>query len=133
MDYQILIAVYAVLFAINFLLFGLQRTALLIDREYQPEVIEGMLYPHVRSVLPLWLSFARLFSVIKFSVLGLLLYEEQWVIFVVLIVANIILGMSLPIPYKLYTKYLYKRAIHYREKRHDPEPLIAIKRSKYYG
>ncbi|EER2063315.1 hypothetical protein GAQ89_001700 [Escherichia coli] len=133
MDYQLLIAVYAVLLFINFLLFGLQRTALLIDREYQPDSIEGMVYPHVRSVLPLWLNFARLFFIAKLAILGLFLYEKQWLIFVALVATDTILGMILPIPYKTYTKYLYKRALLYQDKKHDSEPLTAIRGSKYYG
>lgn len=132
MGSQLLITVYAVLFLINFLLFGIQRTALLIDREYQPDSIKGMEYPHARSVLPLWINFARLFFIVKLAILGLLLYEGQWLVFAALIASDTILGMILPIPYRIYTQYLYKCALRYRDKKHDTEPLIAIRRSKYY-
>ena len=133
MSEQILLMVYILLFIINFLLFGMQRTALLIDREYQPDSIRGMEYHLARAVLPRWLNVARLFFIIKLAILGLLLYEELWLIFVFLVVADIILGIILPIPYKTYTQYLYKRALRYKKMKHDSEPLTAIRSSKYYG
>ena len=133
MSEQILPIIYIILFIINFLLFGIERTALLIDREYQPDSIRGMEYHLARAVLPRWLNFARLFFIVKLAILGVLLYEKLWLIVVFLVVADIILGIILPIPYKSYTQYLYKRALRYKEMKHDPEPLSAIRSSKYYG
>ncbi len=124
MEHQWFIASYTALFIVNFLLFGMQRTALLIDREFEPS--------YVRAVLPQWLAFSRLFFLGKVFILGILFYQGIWLLAISLIVCDFILGMILPIPYKIYEKPLRKRAeILFKLKNHE-QPLQAINNSKYF-
>lgn len=124
MEFKLLIACYGLLFIINFLLFGMQRTALLIDREF-----EGS---YVMAVLPKWLAFARLFLLGKITILAILLYIGQWPYALALIVADFILGAALPIPHKLYRETLRSRAEILLKAKGLSKPLEAITNSKIF-
>ena len=124
MSYQYIIAAYAIFFLINFFLFGLQRTALLIDREFEPS--------YVRAILPQWIVFAKLFFLCKIIALGFIFYQSLWQIAISLVICDFILGVTLPIPYKIYKKPLNKRAEILLKSKNLGQPLHAINNSKYF-
>jgi hypothetical protein len=129
MENQWLIGGYAVLFLINFLLFGLQRTALLIDREFESS--------YVLAVLPWWLRFAKFFSLCKLIILGYFFFHQFWVIAISLLVCDFILSAVLPIPHKIYEKTLRKQ-VELRLNSTSPkskslsQTLDAINNTKYF-
>ena len=94
--HNLLIVTFVVVFIIEFVAYGMQRTVLLMSRE------SGLPYQIAETILPSWYPAVWLLRIAKWGILIFIVLSWSWIIAVGLLIADVIAPSVLPIPYFLY-------------------------------